>query len=108
MTLLSSAAPALCALQAVFVDTDGTVLYGSNCSIGLLTTDNTLVLPPDGDGLANFAVEELAEHTLEVRHMAVWHDSGLYSGTGALFGVCVSAGSSCWRDLGAGPGCFCG
>lgn len=53
--------------QAVFVDSDGTVLYGSNCSIGLLTTDNTLVLPPDEDGLANFGVQELAAHTLEVR-----------------------------------------
>lgn len=53
------------------MDTDGTVLYGSCCSIGLLTTDNTLVLPPDGDGLANFAVEELAEHTLEVSHACV-------------------------------------
>jgi hypothetical protein len=52
--------------QAVFVDPDGTVLYGSDCSIGLLTTDNTLVLPPDGDGLANMAVQELVEHTLEV------------------------------------------
>jgi hypothetical protein len=51
----------------VFVDSDGTVLYGSNCSIGLLTTDNTLVLPPEEDGLANFAVQELAAHTLEVR-----------------------------------------
>lgn len=50
---------------AVFVDSDGTVLYGSNCSIGLLTTDNTLVLPPDEDGLANFGVQELAAHTLE-------------------------------------------
>jgi hypothetical protein len=55
------------ALQAVFADPDGTVLYGSCCSIGILTADNTLVLPPDGDGLANFAVQELADHTLEVR-----------------------------------------
>jgi hypothetical protein len=55
------------ALQAVFVDPDSTVLYGSCCSIGILTADNTLVLPPDGDGLANFAVQELADHTLEVR-----------------------------------------
>lgn len=56
-----------CAAQAVFVDSDGTVLYGSNCSIGLLTTENTLVLPPDEDGLASFAVQELVAHTLEVR-----------------------------------------
>lgn len=56
-----------CALQAVFVDSDNTVLYGSNCSVGLLTADNTLILPPDEDGLANFAVQELAAHTLEVR-----------------------------------------
>jgi len=54
-------------VQAVFVDADDTVLYGSNCSIGLLTADNTLVLPPDEAGLAGMAVRELVEHTLEVR-----------------------------------------
>lgn len=54
-------------LQAVFVDPDGTVLYGSNCSIGLLTTDNTLVLPPDEAGLSGMAVQVLAARTLEVR-----------------------------------------
>lgn len=50
----------------MFVDGEGTVLYGSNCSIGLLTTDNTLVLPPNEAGLANMAVQELAERTMEV------------------------------------------
>lgn len=59
------------------MDPDGTVLYGSDCSIGLLTADDTLVLPPDGDGLANMAVQELVEHTLEV-----WRSAYLRRGEG--------------------------
>jgi hypothetical protein len=74
--LVAAAAAAASRVQAVFVDSDGTVLYGSNCSIGLLTTDKTLVLLPDEDGLANFGVQELAAHTLEVRGRG-WHWLGL-------------------------------
>lgn len=59
--------PSPCLVQAVFLDADDSVLYSSRGSLGILTRDCTLVLPPAEGGLAGMAVEVLAAHTMEVR-----------------------------------------
>lgn len=52
--------------QAIFVDDEQTVLYGPDCSIGILTPDNVLVIPPDEGGLAGMAAKNVAELCMQV------------------------------------------
>jgi hypothetical protein len=54
-------------LQGVFVDSEGTVLSGPDCSIGILTRDGVLVIPPDDTGLAGMAARNMAELAMQVR-----------------------------------------
>ncbi|KAF8055828.1 hypothetical protein HT031_006603 [Scenedesmus sp. PABB004] len=44
----------------IFVDADGTVLRGPDCTIAMLTRDGTLVVPPDESGLAGMAARNVA------------------------------------------------
>lgn len=55
-------------MQAIFVDDDNNVLTGPDCSIGLLTQDNVLVIPPDEGGLAGMAAKNVAELCMQVRN----------------------------------------
>lgn len=43
------------------------MLYGPDCSIGIFTRDNVLVIPPDEGGLAGMAARNVAELCMEVR-----------------------------------------
>jgi hypothetical protein len=50
----------------VFVDADGTVLYGQDCSISIMTHDNVLVVPPGDSGLCGMAAQNVAQLALQV------------------------------------------
>jgi hypothetical protein len=50
----------------LFVDSEGTVLSGPDCSIGILTRDGALVIPPDETGLAGMAARNVAELAMQV------------------------------------------
>eukprot|EP00775_Hariotina_reticulata_P008467 gene8467-8651_t len=52
---------------AVFVDADGTVLYGQDCSIALMTQDKVLVIPPDESGLCGMAAHNVAQLALQYK-----------------------------------------
>jgi hypothetical protein len=54
-------------LQGIFVDDDNTVLSGPDCSIGILTRDGALVIPPDDTGLAGMAARNVADLVMQVR-----------------------------------------
>eukprot|EP00878_Enallax_costatus_P027491 GHUV01029608.1.p1 GENE.GHUV01029608.1~~GHUV01029608.1.p1 ORF type:complete len:237 (+),score=45.98 GHUV01029608.1:496-1206(+) len=52
---------------AIFVDDAGNVLTGPDCSIGMLTQDNVLVIPPDDGGLAGMAAKNVAELCMQYK-----------------------------------------
>ncbi len=79
-----------CALQALFVDHEGSVLGAINASVGMVTQDGVMVVAPFEDAVPSVAMERLVELVDKVRlqHLVLLDNFLLSS---ALLRACLAS-----------------